>query len=221
MPRTKDPTGLDPAERTAFRVFVRATRAAKAVTNQQIADALGWDVFRVANALRERRAGTDTLLAETAYSILEGLHTAHGAVYSAEARTAHRAVERILSARSEWEWVRRYRTRTEAPGVFLVRTDVDRLAALLADDVATQIGAGPKVRAQIEAALARALLRNEADMALSWFSKVLGPVSRVTSRLSERSKRHDSTGVPTPQQAQHVLELAMRLCTIKTKKGKK
>lgn len=198
MARTKDPTGLTAEEREEFRELIREVKEATGVTNQEIADQLGWTLDKVNNALRNSAA----VRAGTAMELIDGL--LRSVPRGRRTREASHALAKLSSyfiSGGMPRWVQRYHERTSSPAAFIVPSDVDRLSGLIADEIVASPGFSRAKRATIQSAVVRTLRREAPAMLQNWFSIVS---SRVEAYIAEAQygehpwKSWDSSGLSGP-----------------------
>jgi len=183
MPRTPDPTRLTTEEGAAFRTFVKQMRERMGVRNANLAEILNCAETTVAAVLRDSRGPgkPNTLLPRSALTILRAFELL------STKRDERRALARYRdSVTTEHGWLGRVYVRNRQPAVFVVPGDVERLAALLADEICADVAKSR--RDVVQRAAARMLRREAAGMLAAWDAQVTGSVERFIAQAKPRAK---------------------------------
>ena len=164
MPRTPDPTRLDDEEADAARDIIAAVKRLKKLTNEGIAERLGWDVRQV-TAVSDR---TRALHAEKAYQLIRAM--AEMPPNRGPGVDRVRADQELLQFWHKASWVDRYKARERAPAVVIPPFDYERFAHRLVEQIATtpDIKWGPARKRNVTNALVRFFKATSPKMSRTW-----------------------------------------------------
>lgn len=182
MPRRPDPTALTPEEAAEVRDLVRRVKASRGLTNEDLADRLGWELHQVTNAMRDelRQGEPNRILARTARDLLKRSASAPGESWRirlkrGEKRETRQDIEGALllfwhRMRARDSWLTRLERLERAPAVFVPPWEAEHFAGLVIDHLKSAKAISPKSTASVERAL-RALFAGSTAIrcAQSWY----------------------------------------------------
>jgi hypothetical protein len=162
MGRRKAEDVLQRVATKTIRKAIREVRALKGLTNQDIADYLGWDARKVTSALVE----TSELRLVKAGEILEALH-------KIEPRKPE--AQKIIEAAAPWLFMTlKPRRLPLMPAALIPRSDMGALAEFLAGTIAERTGAGKGRRERMRQDLLDALVSKQSELARYFVYQCIG-----------------------------------------------
>jgi len=153
-PKAKD--ALQPDAAKNVRGAIRKVRTMKGLTNEEIADSLGWEPRKVSNALLE----SHMLRAATARPILEALYRARPLTDKTQSIIESAAIQLRQTTAVQWLPPR--------PAALIPAAQVGALATLLADTIAERTGARKTRRDRIHRDLQDALGKKRKELAANF-----------------------------------------------------
>lgn len=170
MARTRSLTRLTDEEANNFRVFVRAARESKHITNEQIAEFLDWEYDRLVNCLKSGRP----LLAESALCI-------HGAL--AQMQTHAGSDVMLPFATAPPTWFRAFKTSKLPPRVLIPRESIEDFVEMLIAEVSRRPSIGKASIAELRKSISRVLGRDGAEMASLWYEVTARSVHQLVADI--------------------------------------